>query len=316
MNDVQMIISALTKKSKRLVSFGDKALRKQAEYFSPAYRDLIYKVISNSALKITDCYKNGYIENIDEDLETKTKLTKRGKNKIYVDLSDVNALPHELGHAVDFWFGEKMSLSKSVLIENDKTLYDIFTEEFESNYMTIYKLVMNEYKSIINSNIKENAYDILIENMPKYRELNLIKIDLEDKEVTSRRRKIQKELYESGFVEVYYQIFEKKCYQILNTKYAPILDALSSRFDFEGLCLFHHRNDYFKNSKFNAVYEFFANVFEAKVTSRHCEFDNLIQYLPRSFNAFERLFVCFYDHTQNNKTFTDVKLKKASESYE
>lgn len=46
---------------------------------------------------------------------------------------------------------------------------------------------MNEYKNIINSNIKENAYEILINNMPKYRELNSIKINLRDKEITSQR---------------------------------------------------------------------------------------------------------------------------------
>ena len=209
-----------------------------------------------------------------------------------------------------------MSLTKTVLIDDNKTLYDIFTEEFESKYEELYELVMNEYKDIINSNIKESAYEILIKNMPLYRELNSIKINLRDKETTSKRRKIQKQLYKSEFVEVYYKLIEKKCYQILNTKYSPILDALSSKYDFEGLCLSHHKNDYYKHSKYNAVYEFFANAFEAKVTSKHCEFDNLIKHLPKSFNAFERLFVIFYDHIQNNKRFTDVELKKESERYE
>ncbi len=315
-NNVQMIISALAKKSKRTLSYREKSLKKQAEYFSPAYRDFIYKVISNNSLKIVNYYKDGHITDIDKDPEIQTKLSKRRKNKIYTDISEVDTLPHELGHAVDFWFGENIALTKTVLIENSKTLYDIFTEEFESKYQELYELVMNEYKDIINSNIKENAYEILIENMPKYRELNSIRINLKDKETTSKRRKIQKELYKSEFVEVYYQLIEKKCYQILNTKYSPILDALSSKFDFEGLCLSHHKNDYYKYSKYNAVYEFFANAFEAKVTSKHCEFENLIKHLPKSFNAFEKLFVIFYDHIQNNKRFTDVELKKVSERYE
>ena len=46
-----MIISALAKKSKRTLSYGEKSLKKQAEYFSPAYRDFIHKVISNNSLK-------------------------------------------------------------------------------------------------------------------------------------------------------------------------------------------------------------------------------------------------------------------------
>ena len=51
-NNVQMIISALAKKSKRTLSYREKSLKKQAEYFSPAYRDFIHKVISNNSLKI------------------------------------------------------------------------------------------------------------------------------------------------------------------------------------------------------------------------------------------------------------------------
>lgn len=315
-NNVQMIINALAKKSKRTLFYREKSLKKQAEHFTPAYRDFIYKVISNNSLKIVSYYKDGHISDIDNDCEVRTKLTKRRKNKIYTDINEVDTLPHELGHSVDFWFGEKISLTKTVLIEENKTLYDIFTEEFESKYEELYKLVMNEYRDIINSNIKDNAYEILIANMPLYRELNSIRINLKDKEVTSKRRKIQKQLYRSEFVEIYYKLIEKKCYQILNTKYSTILDALSSKYDFEGLCLSHHKNDYYKYSKYNAVYEFFANAFEAKVTSKHCEFDNLIKHLPKSFNAFERLFVIFYDHIQNNKRFTDVELKKASERYE
>ena len=315
-NNVQMIVNALAKKSKRTLFYREKSLKKQAEYFAPAYRDFIYKVINNNSLKIVSYYRDGYITDIDKDCEVRTQLTKRRKNKIYTDINEVDTLPHELGHAVDFWFGQNISLTKTVLIEDNKTLYDIFTEEFESKYEELYELVMNEYKDIINSNIKDNAYEILIKNMPLYRELNSIRINLRDKDITSRRRKIQKQLYKSEFVDVYYQLIEKKCYQILNTKYAPILDALSSKYDFEGLCLSHHKNDYYKYSKFNAVYEFFANAFEAKVTSKHCEFDNLIKHLPKSFNAFERLFVIFYDHIQNNKRFTDVPLKKESERYE
>ena len=54
--------------------------------------------------------------------------------------------------------------------------------------------------------------------------------------------------------------------------------------------------------------EFFANVFEAKVTSKHQQFDSLMKFLPKTFNAFEELFAIVYDHIQNNKRFTDVKI--------
>lgn len=314
-NNVQMIMNALVKKSKRTLINREKCLKKQAEYFAPTYRDFVYKVINNNSLKIVN-YNDSHITDIDKDYDVGTKLTKRRKNKIYIDIEKVDTLPHELGHAVDFWFGKNISLTKTVLIDDNKSLYDIFTEEFESKYEEIYEFVMNEYKDIINSNIKEGAYQILIENMPLYRELISININLRDKEITSKRRKIQKHLYKSEFVEIYYKLVEKKYYQILNAKYYPILDVLSSKYDFEGLLLAHHENGYYKHSKYTPVYEFFANAFEAKVTFKDCEFDNLIKHLPKSFNAFERLFVIFYDHIQNNKRFTDVELKKESEKYE
>ena len=314
LDDIDLIFDALSSKNK---NFYESHLYRQVKSFSPIYRDFIYKIINNKSLKIADAYNDGAIvSDADKDNKIRTKLTKKRKNKIYTDIRNVDILPHELGHAVDFWFGKTLSLTKTVLIENNQTLYEIFTQEFESKYQDLYQLVINEYKDIINSSISENAFNILITNLPKYRELKSIKVNLKDKEVTSKRRKLQQELYDSSFVEIYYQLHEKKCYQTLNTKYCPILDALSSKYDLSYLCLVHHKNDYYKISKYLPVYEFFANVFGAEVTSKHCEFENLIKYLPKSFSAFEKLFAIVYDHIQNNKKFTDIPLKKASDKYE
>lgn len=308
-NEIQMIMSALRKKSKKTFKRYEKSLKKQAEYFSPSYRDFIYKVIKNNSLKIINSYDGGATLSL-EDGEILSTLKRKQESKIITDIDNVDTLPHELGHAVDFWFGRLNSLSKSVVVLNNKTLFEIFTEEFESKHQELYKLVMNEYKDIINSNINNDAYDVLINNMSKYRKLCSIDVDLKDKKTTQKRRKLQKELYESGFVETYYQLINKRCYSILNNKYSPILDALSSKYNFEGLCLSHHNTEYYENSKYRPVYEFFANVFASKVTSKHQNFESLIKYLPKSFTAFEKLFVIFYDHIQNNKRFTDVELKK------
>ena len=81
-NYVQMIVSALSKKSKRTLSSREKSLKKQAEYFSPSYRDFIYKVISNNSLKIVNKYRGGCIADIDNDYELRTTLSKKRKNKI------------------------------------------------------------------------------------------------------------------------------------------------------------------------------------------------------------------------------------------
>ena len=308
-NEIQMIVEALNKKSKRSFSYRQKDLKKQALYFSPFYRDFIYKVIKNGSLKIVQKWNDGYIIPNGEMIDT-PNLKRRQKNKIYTDIQEVDTLPHELGHAVDFWFGHYQALTTNVVLSNGKTLKEVFTEEFETKQEEIYKAVMDEYKSIINSNINDKAYDLLINNMSLYNELKNIKCDEKDKEVTKQRRKIQKQLYEIGFVETYYHLYDRKCFAILNLKYSPILDALSSKHDFDGLFLDHHMFSYYKYSKNNAVYEFFANLFEAKVTSKHVQFDNLIKFLPKSFEAFEELFFIFYNHIQQNKRFTDVKTRK------
>lgn len=166
---------------------------------------------------------------------------------------------------------------------------------------------MSEYKNIINSNINDKAYDIIISNIDKYRLLTDIPVNNKTRKV---RKLIQKELYDSGFVETYYQLVTKNCYSILNSKYSPILDALSSSYDMSGLFLHYHENAYYQVNSKRPVQEFFANLFAAKVTSKHVYIDNLIKLLPKSFDAFEKLFVIFYDRIQNNKRFTDVKLKK------
>lgn len=311
----QNIINVLSKKSKRSLAYCFKAVKKQAYYFSPAYRDFITNVIKNSSLKIKNYYKSGSIHSLEYDDENVSQLKKRKRNLIYADIDDLDTLPHELGHAVDFWFGINNSLSTVAAIENNKTLFDVFSEEFENKYREIYEVVMNEYKNIINSNINEKAYDVLMNNITKYRELRSIPINQKDKEVCNKRKKLQKELYESGFVETFYLLIKKKCFSILNTKYSPILDALSSKYNLEYLCLDHHESSYYKYSKYLPVHEFFANVFAAKVTSKHTHFDNLIKLLPKSFNAFEKLFVIFYDRIQNNKRFNDVKLKRG-DTYE
>ena len=305
--EVKAIADALHNKSKRTMR-DYKSLLKQAEYFSPAYRDYILKVINNKSLTIKNG-SGGYTKTIGEDYyEITKKLTKKRKNLVMTDISVVDMLPHELGHAVDFYFGSHLALTSMVVLNDQgESLYHIFNKEFEEKEKELYNLVFEEYKNIINNTINKDAYDIFINNIDTYRELSNIKVDRRNKEVTNRRRELQKKLYESGFVEVYYQLYSKKCYSLLNEKYSPILDALSSKYDFNGLFIDHHEKDYYEHSNVKPVQEFFANVFESKVTSKHSQFDNLMKLLPKSFNAFERLFVIIYDHIQNNKRFNDVK---------
>lgn len=305
-NDVQAIVEAITKKSKLGFRYSAKRLVKQARHFTPAYRDFILKVVKNNSMKIKPLYSRGGYMSGTPNEENKKPLSKRQKTFISSNFDDLDTLPHELGHAIDFWFGTNTPLSSTILVDGNNTLNDILVEEFNAKYKEIYKEVMEEFKNIINSTINDNAYDILSKGFTDYQKL----LELGEKKNRRLRKYYQDKLYESGFAEVYYQFVTKKCYWMLNKKYSPILDALSSKYDLNGFFLDHHNVEYFTFDEGRLTQEFFANMFGAKVTSKHAYFDNLIKYLPRSFNAFERLFVIFYDHIQNNKRFYDVKIKE------
>ena len=306
-DDVSLIAEAIFNKNKLGFRYAYRGLVKQARYFSPAYRDFILKIIKNGSLKIVPTYDQGFFMDLG-GFEANTSLSKRRKICVVTNISNPDTLGHELGHAVDMWFGSRTALSSHVLLEGDKTLNDIFLEEFESKHDELYELVMKEYQNIIASNINKHAYQILMANFDKYREL----MEMENKKLIKHRKRLQKELYECGFVEVYYQLITKKCHAILNQKYGPILDALSAKYNFSYFYLLHHDQEYYQLCKNRLVQEFFANLFAAKVTGKHVYIDNLIKYLPRSFNAFEKLFVIIYDHLQNNKRFTDVKIKEVN----
>ena len=305
--NISSIVNNLVRKNKRGLYRKGKQLKLQAEHFTPAYRDFISNIIKNGSLSIKQRWNAGSLATI---RSTNTdKLSKRGVNIIKTDIDRVDTLPHELGHAVDFWFGRYHPLSGTVVLWENKTLREIFNEEFASQKEHIYKHIMEEFKQIVNSNINPQAYDLLMGHIDKYRQLNNIPLGKYNSKNHKARQKILKELYLSGFVEVYYQLATTKCYSILNTKYSPILDALSSSFDIGDFFLDHHLKDYYERNPNASVEEFFANVFEAKVTSKQAQYDSLIKFLPKSFNAFERLFVIFYDHIQNNKRFTDLTIK-------
>ena len=312
--NAEEIVAALYNKSKRTFKGMNRRLIKQALSFSPSYRDFIIKILSNHSLKIKQKGRRGSILPTNSDGSSKM-LNKRTKSFVEADINDADTLPHELGHAVDFWFGIDKALSSHVIIKNGKTLYDIFTKEFEVKHEEIFKVIIEEYKNIINSNINNQAFDILKNGMPLYEKLCKTPLNSKSIEVMKQRKRLHKELYESGFVEAYYLLVSKKCYSILNSKYGPVLDALSSKYRFDEMWLEHHPEEYYRNSKYRPVQEFFANLFMAKTTSKHTYFDNLIRFLPESFSAFESLFVMFYDHIQNNKRFTDVELKEASEEW-
>lgn len=311
--DVQSIINAFVKKKK---CFNNRVIKQQAFHFSPTYRDFISKVINNSSLKIFSHYKESFTRSVTPVEYSLKSLSKRQINEIYNSFDSLDSFPHELGHAVDFWFGKRNALTTNVIIEDNQTLFDIFTEEFEEKSKEIYETIMNEYRESVNKEIRKDAFDILMSNIHLYRKLNSLPCDLNNKEITTQRRAIQKKLYESDFVEIYYRLDTIYSLSEINSKYSPILDALSSKYNLEDLYLDHHQYSYYEDSKYKPIYEFFANLFAAEVTSKFKYFEHLNKFLPKSFAAFEKLFEIFYSHIQNNKRFNDVPVRKRGFKYE
>ena len=297
-NDIQVFLDLFKKKGKRNYKWYKSGLKGIARQISPAYRDFDNKVLVNGKLKFTRS-SDGACQTT---IELSNSLSRRALNTIRFDYYDGNTFLHELGHSIDFMFGSPCQLTGRVFIQDDKTMMDIFEEEFDAHKAEIKDFIMNEYRFSIDSNIHKGAYDILIKYMPTYKKLC-------DCENPKERKKLQKELYECGFVEVYYQIATKKCFKVMTQKYESILDALSSIQDNYDLFLPGHSMNYYHSSPRVLVSEFFANVFADKIMANHDRFDQLIKLMPKSFNAFERLFVIIYDHIQNNKRFTDLKIR-------
>lgn len=296
-NDIQQFMSIFKKKGKLLYRWHHPGIRKMAKEVSPAYRDFVNKILSSSKLKVRydtngHCYPS---------FNCSTNLSKRMETHILIDYCNCRTLLHELGHSIDFLFGLPRALSCNVIAQDGKTLREVFDEELKERHEELREFIMNEYRSNIDSNIHAGAYDIFINNMPKY----LALLDCEDKKT---RKKLQDELYKCGFVEIYYQIVTKSCFSILNKKYIAILDALSAIYPIDGLWLIGHDKEYYEYDLNRPVYEFFANVCADKLLGNQYRYDQLIKLMPKSFNAFERLFVLIYDHIQSNKRFIDLPL--------
>ena len=295
-DEINIFAKSIEKKTKLLARRNYKGIIKQAIHISPAYRDFVNKLLSNSALSIAP-YSGGSCHVVDHG--ELNNYSKRRKVRIYVNFHEPDTFAHELGHATDFLFGDLCSFSSNIVVDNGKTLDEIFNEEFNEKEPLLYEEVMGAYARNIDSNIYKGAYGIFNKYLPLYNKLG----DTKDRK---ERKAIHKELYESGFVEIYYQLIKKKCFDIVEQKYCPIMDALSSKHDITNLYLKGHSLDYYSLNKRLLVQEFFAHAFADKVTANHTRFDSLIKLMPKSFNAFERLFVLIYDHIMNNKRFTDM----------
>ncbi len=233
--------------------------------------------------------------------ERKVELFNRDNFNFSINLLEQHkGLLYEVGDALNNLDTQKNALTKTLKIENNKTLYDIFTEEFDSKCQDIYEDI---YKEITTNVMDKNEYDVLVKNIKLYRELAGIEIDSKNEAITNQRKEIQKKLYKCGFVENFYKLITSKSFRSLNDKYLPILDALCSKYDdLVGFNMVNQKSVSHKVNKMLPVRSFFRYLFAAKVTS-NTYYDDLKELLPKSFVGFEKLFNISYDYIQNDKEF-------------
>ena len=304
--EAQNIVDVLIKKNKKSFSNKVDSLGRLAANITPSYRSFIHKIINNCSLKIV-AGSHSFLTSYEEDTE-QNGLEKRQKNYLSFDVDNLGAFAHELGHSVDFLFGRSQPLSRKIVLSSGGTLCEVFEKEFESVHENVFKEVMEIYKSLLNSKINKTAFDIIINNLERFR-------DLRNKgflpEAQEFRKKLQTELYKSGFVETFYELYTNDYPKTINEGYSTVIDALSSKYDLSYLGLCHHEIEYYRSDPgTKQVQEFFANLFSAKVTSNQAQLDNTAKYFPRSFEAFEELFSIIFNHIEQNKRFTDVKIRK------
>ena len=308
-----MIACAVLKKSKRSFTHNFDALIRFANSIQPLYHSFILKVIKNNSLKIRVTSTPSCCNLTDPNsLDDTASLRKRKKITIDLQWGAWDSLSHELGHACDNWFGCSLSLTSRAILSNGKTFQEVFDKELEEKHEEIYKSVMKEFQLIIASNINPKAFDIVMDenNRVLYSSLTTVEFDENNKELCQRRKEIQRELYESGYVEAYYQLLLKKCNATLNRKYSPVLDALSSKYNLHGLGLDHHLLNYYSYDDELPASETFANLFEGIITNKRAQMCYFKKFFPETFEAFKELFLIIVTHILNNRRFTDLKIKK------
>ena len=293
-----MLADAIINKSKRGFRRYKTEVGSQAMLVMGEYRNLVYKVVTNNSLSISQESHKGHLESL--DFTKRDKLSKKKKNRVVVDIRDKDTFLHEIGHAVDLWFNK--SLTSNVILSNSKTLKEIFIEELNAKHHEIYLAVKEDYQKIVDATIFEGAFDILTSHMDKYRELKL------EKDV-SKRKELLDFLYKSRFMEVYYQLTMKSCHKRINEKYSFILDALSSLYPLDNFHLICHDFTYYQRDDSLGVEEFFAHAFRLKVMGRLYKNMYIHKLMPQTFRYFNELFDIFKDHILNDKRFNDVKLK-------
>ena len=306
--DIRRFVIALCGKDKRGLRRSEDIYVKLAKTMKKEYLPFLSKFIESAPIVPKNVFYDGYVH-MDVTIEAAHSGAELVRKGTTLTAFDATTFAHEIGHAVDGYFGWNNTFSHEVLLHDSRTLCETLVEELDQSGEAIYQRIISEYKEAIASALGQEAVDILWEHKGLYGELRSIPVNLEDRYTTAERQSIQDQLYECGFVETLYQVYQGGYFAEINRKYSPILDALSSRHDFSGQLLSHHKYDYYQEDPENVGMEFFANLFAMKVQDDGTIESMLKVYLPASLAAFEELFSLIMDHILGDKPFDDVRLR-------
>ena len=263
---------------------------------SPIYREFVYRIISCNSIKLD--MGPGGSGLCETEYNGLTKLfSKRASIKIHSDFSS-STFCHELGHAVDDFYGCDQALSIELEIEPGKTLFDIYTEEFLDHHIGIYDCVIDYYWDLSEKRIGKERTDLIRRHLPLYELLfKNKKEDISDEAFLAARKRIHKNLDRLGFVDAYCRFYEAGIHESTQQFFGPINDSLSSLYDIGILRLRgHHRNYYSGSFPVLTVSEVFANLFRTELLIQRNVENVLLRFFPRTIAGFQKIFEMAYKH--------------------
>ena len=298
------LVDAIIAKNYRYLQRCSSSVEELVNGISPFYRELIFRIISCNSIKLRLHYA-------ETDSHCESKGTYR--EKLYSKRADIlvfssfspETFCHEIGHAVDSFYGNEQRLAETMEIEPGRTFFKIYTEEFLDHKNEIYDYVIGWYWNLSERRIGKRPTDIIRRYLPLYQLLFQPKNKgVSREEFASARRSVHKTLDRVDFVDAYCRLYEARVSESTEAYFGPIIDSLTSLYDGIGeLRLRGHYQDYYQYAP-QTVSEFFANLFSAELLSDREVEGYLLRFFPRSMDAFQKLFDQVYHHFVNGKKYS------------
>lgn len=298
------LVDAIVAKNYRYLKDRSHWVEELVNGISPFYRELIFRIISCNSIKLRLHYAEIDSRCESEGTYREKLYSKRADIEVHSSF-DPDTFCHELGHAVDSFYGSEQRLTETMEIEPGRTFFKFYTEEFLDHKKEIYDYVIGWYWNLSEQRIGKRPTDIIRRYLPLYQLLFRPKNKgVSQEEFASARRSVHKALDRVDFVDAYCRLYEARVSESTQAYFGPITDSLTSLYDGIGeLGLRGHYQDYYQYAP-RTVSEFFANLFATELLSDRKVEEYLLRFFPRSMEAFQKLFGQVYNHFVSGEKFT------------